>query len=323
MRSQLFVSILLVSGFAVGQVDFATQTPNQRFSSKMAIVNQYLATIPATGTVDDKINQLDISGVREQMTDLQNLIRIYTETKAGKALEPFYTESKKLEDLISHVRDEKYFLQSATDETRPKYQALLDKEVADYTQFLQNSSLFKTGDESFEARLMKVVNGIIWPAPEKDRNNVLQVLAHRLEKIQAKAYDLSLVELGIHEFKRDVRRFSYLRRGYPGLVNDDSMICPLTADPQNPPGAIKNEGYTCSISMCLTQKLDSATYSLDSIKMEGLAYEMRGEKVPAEIISQAQAIHDDIKSSKVLVFLSQQLKSCVHSASQDSKKDSP
>lgn len=314
-----FLLLFLTVAELRAEIVYPSTTATERILNKVATVNQYLTSLNASSSVDDKINQLDYSGIREQLTELQNLIRVYQDMKCCKTLKPFYEESKKFEDLISHVRDYKYFYQDADNEiSKQKYKEILDREVTIYTDFFQNSSWFKTDDQSFSKTLESLLKTLDLPTQAEERNQALAVLAHRLEQIHKKSFDLSKIELGVHEFKRDVRRFSYLRRGYTDLITTDYDSCPASLEEIK---AKEVTQYSCAVSSCLTYKLDSAASQLDSIKMDGLQYELRGEIAPKEITDRAQTIHDDIKGSQVLLMIAEQLKQCQTKPLSKSKKE--
>ena len=310
----LLVFLTVSSTARAQEKRFFQYTAKQRISAKIEAVETNLSSYDSHQNLEDRITALDGSGIREHLTDLQNLIRVYEEMDYCKQFKPFYEEAKAFEDLISHVRDFKYFYQSADQadqETKAKYKKILDAETVKYGQFFETSSWFKSKEMSFRSQMMKAVDLVNWPSAEVERDDALNVLAKRLQKIQDKQYDLNEVELGIHELKRDIRRFSYLRRGYSNLVIEDDNSCPLAEENREQKSPVIDKGaYTCPVSSCLTNRLVNASNALDSIKMSGLEYELRGVKAPQWVHDQAQVIHDNIKNPKILVLLSQQLKSC-------------
>lgn len=309
----MFIVGLFLQSLSFAEVNYPFASVKERFQSSLRPVANYVLQIDMKQSLDDRISSIDSSGVRDSLTELQNLIRVYQDMDCCKQFEPFYDEAKKFEDLISHVRDFKYFYQSAQDESsKQKYKKILDDEVVKYDDFFKTSSWFKKGQESFSNKILAEVDKVQWPSLAEERNMALDVLAKRVSKISKKEFDLNLVEKGIHELKRDLRRLFYLKRGYANLLSDDSLTCPLEGEVQKPTNPIVDkESYTCAISSCLTSKLLNATSALDSIKMSGLQYELQGEPPPAWVKESAQKELDGIKKPRVLELIEAQIRNCI------------
>lgn len=308
----MFIVGLFLQSLSFAEVNYPFASVKKRFQSSLKPVENYVLQIDMKQSLDDRISTIDSSGIRDSLTELQNLIRVYQDMDCCKQFEHFYDEAKKFEDLISHVRDFKYFYQSAQDESsKQKYKKILDDEVVKYDAFFKASSWFKNGQEFFSNKLLAEVDKVQWPSLAEERNMALDVLAKRVSKISKKEFDLSLVELGIHELKRDLRRLFYLKRGYKNLLSDDSLTCPIEEGqkPTNP--IFDKESYACAISSCLTSKLLNATSELDSIKMSGLQYELQGEPPPPWIKESAQKVLDGIKQPRVLEHIETQIRNCI------------
>lgn len=312
---------LFSSPIVFAEVVYPVQHQSERFEQRLVRIQSAVDRVANLPTTEEKIRTLDGSGAREALTELQNLFRIYKEGKRFEALEPFYEKTKKFEDLISHMRDLRWFASQAENsgnkEASARYVELLREKNSEYDAFIQNSEWFaKNPSESMLTKIRTALSQIDWPTLESDRDYLLKRLAKRMSKIQAKDYDMNLVELGIHELKRDARRLFYLDRSIGLLQQDYNRACPLGQDPieeiRKP--IVK---FQCQISACLTSKLQDAQYKLDSIKMDGLAYELRGEHVPASVIDSAKVVYNDLKGSNVLLHLEAQINGCRSEKSQD------
>jgi hypothetical protein len=314
------IALILASAMAhASEIHFPIDKQIDRFFPLLDNMDRVTKYLQNYGDIDQKITYLDGSGARETLTDLENILRLYKEDKRYEALKPFYKKAKKFEDLISHLRDLRSFSDDAkysgNAATAKKYQDLLDEGRADYKKFLEKSGW---ADGSFSSDLRKTLKAINWPDLYADRDMLLTQMANNIGELQTKKYDVSKVEEGIHELKRDVRRISYFDHAASNILTSDGNIgCPLGKPVQklriNDYGA-----YRCHIPDCLMSKLSNAQYQLDSLKMTGIRYELKGQDVPGSVTQSAQNILDDLKNSKVFLYIEAQLRSC--RSSEDGEK---
>ena len=174
---------------------------------------------------------------------------------------------------------------------------------------------------------------------EDDRNIVLSRLAKKLKKQHESTYNLNLPEEGMHELRRDVRRFRYMNEAASLLVQSDitdkcsaltvaqydqlSSALKSNLVPEVVPKAAPKpqSDYFCHVESCLTQKLEYISSSLVPLKFQGSLQLARGEPVSPEIIRQATALYEDLTKSNVYLFLWSQLGSCQTKAVEDQDDD--
>lgn len=305
--------------------DVKVPTIKQRLNKQIQKVQDFLDQLEVQSVDTDSkeavaalIENIDYDeSLRSGLTKLQDSLRVISGMKPLESLKPFQEEAKAFEDHISHVRDDKAFYAdaiAAQNGTEQKYKDLLDENIAKYTTFMKTSAWFKGGSESFGAKVAaevdRIENSGTLPTPVEERDLALTEFAKVLKKIQAKVYDFNEVETGIHELRRDLRRFSYLADGYKGLIQTDYNTCPLNGNVASQPKPVKGQ-YVCQVSSCLTDKLSYAVSDLAGIKTDGMGYLVRGEEVPGSLIESAAVIHQKIMETKVLGFIESQLRACM------------
>lgn len=309
--SLVLLSATFLATIAVAKVDYPISAPVERFNNILDQMDQISATALSYDDFDSKVDYLDYSGMRELATRLQNILRIYDGKPAFSVLKPYYEPVKEMEDLISHVRDLKYFAEVAggTEETQQKYQQLLKTELVKYQTFIDKSGLFDK-DFSFTKKLRSDLNNIKWPSLDQDRNLLLKQMASRLKKTSEKEYDLTKMEEGVHELKRDTRRIFYISNALSNIISPDyEMSCPI-GQPVTETPLVPVTEYACHVSSCLTDKLSEAQSELDYLKMQGIQNELVGLPVDQQVIDQATSIYKELKSSQILLHLRAQILNC-------------
>jgi hypothetical protein len=333
MLSRMFLVVLagLPSFFATtglaasGAFDVKVPSLKERLSAQVQIVQDSLGRIDvkqydtnSPEAIDKLITAIDLEkGIRQALTDLQNSLLIWVKIDMFITLKPFKKEAKAFEDLISHMKDRKGFYDKALkakNGTEEEYKTQLDAEFVKYTNFIQTSSWFKIGEESFkyklEAELDRLKKAKLLPSPVKERDLVLNGFAEFLGALDQKQYNFNDVEKGIHELRRDLRRFSDLSDGYKGLLKVDATTCPFPESGGTHPAQVTRQ-YACPVSECLTLKLGIESKNLAGIKGQAASSMATGNAVSRELIEGAERIYKTIKQIKVLNLIQDQLRACM------------
>lgn len=296
---------LFVVVSATAAVNHPVNHQTDRFDRYLNAIEGYIERSKDYNSLQSKMSYFDSSGIREQLTQFQNLLRMYKSKKRYEAFKPYYEEVKKFEDFISHKRDWGSFRYAKN----PKYRKLAEDGEKAYEEFLQTSTWFSTKD-SMVNQIRAVVEAIDWPSLNKDRDHLLGGMAKIVEKYHDKEYDLTDMELGVHELRRDARRIFFLDYPVNDLVSQSNARgCPIGKAVQIEE-RVEPKRYTCEVSACLMDKLSSASSRLSSIKYEGMKYDLNGDPIPQSIVDKAQVILDDLKNSNVFLHLAEQLRGC-------------
>jgi len=294
------------------EVNYPVNHPKDRFTGSLDAIERKLVELQTYGDLDSKISYLDSSGIREYLTELQNLVRLYSKSNRFSGLKPFYEPIKDFEDHISHLRDLKYNVSSAGyygAQIQQYWTERLNENQWAFHQLLKSND-WSNSEESIPKRIRKSLESINWPSLKKDRNYLLGRLSKYFQKLQEEDYNLNLVEEGLHELRRDARRLSYFNNVINQLVVADySKACPIGRDipPVEPSNSKK---YSCKVSGCLLDKLSHVNSQMASFRSDTLVYLIKLEAVPQTYVERAAAIQKDLLDSKVLLHLSQQIRSC-------------
>jgi hypothetical protein len=179
------------------------------------------------------------------------------------------------------------------------------------------------------ARLEKIarhVQDADWAKGREDRDEVFKRISKHLSKVDEKEYDMTQLEDGIHEFRRDLRWFVFDAVAVNGLLNDQRKSCPvaeykgllqdpLAKSPHAQLPANPAQKGACAISKCLYLAVCSAVVRLGEIKDEGEREEATGCAAPSAQASKdrtrrALAIHEEIQRTRLLERLIDQVDTC-------------
>ena len=294
-------------------MDFPIASPLERFEKRLDEVEGYLDIAAKKKGVENQMRYLDRSGIRDVLTELQNLFWLYS--KRYGRFRRFRDVMKDLEDHISHLGDYKKYLRYAEQvdaDTEQRYKEKLDHEISLYRNYLKNSDWLKPGHPLIR-RIREELRKTDWPSLEADRNYLLKRVAKKLKKMHREEYDFNLVEEGWHELRRDVRRFEYLNDAMDGLVTPSPDIaCPLggPVNGRKKDRARKQDAYNCHVAPCLVKKLSQADDELLELKKAGAWHEASGKDIPPGMYERVKKIHTELIESKVYLHLASQLKDC-------------
>ena len=180
-----------------------------------------------------------------------------------------------------------------------------------------------------------------WLAEEADREYVIKRLRKQLKDVNKTKFNFALLEdteneKGLHEFRREVRWFSFQAGVLNGTVNFyDTFLqnnvpqCPnlelakltnpnihpeLTKSPYTklPQSPFADERI-CGISRCLYYKISKIVSDVGEIKdrvEKGNFAKEAGNITPPSAVQDVQIIYNDMKTSGVIDHLRDQLKAC-------------
>lgn len=305
------------------------QTGRQRFTAYLDSVAASMDSVYALPTPEAKVQAVTSSGVYTTLRYLQTLYWLYS--SKYEQLEVLQEESKKLEDFVSHKGDLDNFLSiaqaSGNAEAIAHAKARHEEGKAAFLAYATTSRWFIPRPNMIDD-MIAVLDAIPWEPIAADRNYLLNRIAKKLKSQHEKVYDFNLIEDGMHEFRRDARRPSYLNEA-AGLILkfDRPGACPLltiaqfdalpTESQQNvvpnvipEPVEAATTDYYCHLSPCLAQKWNSISQQMASLKTQGASYEAGGQPVPATITDAARAQHAEMTKSLSQMFGWAQIKGC-------------
>ena len=293
-------------------MNYPIRSPGERFEVRLIEIEKYLVETMEKEGINVQIEYLSHSGIRDVLTELQNLFWLYS--KKYKQLKQYREITKYLEDHISHLKDYEKFSSYANDsnpDTKRKYRDQLDKEIAAYKDLLRNSDWLKPGLPLIQ-QIRTDLKNIDWHSLKKDKKLLLKRVEDKINKMRSKEYNFNLVEDGWHELRRDVRRFEYLNDAMDGLVQPSPEIrCPLAGiDTKGTEYNPNKNSYTCYVSECLLDKLSEISDTLVDLKSVGAHLEASGKEIPDKMVKQVRDLYIDLMNSNVYTHLVRQLKNC-------------
>ncbi len=197
--------------------------------------------------------------------------------------------------------------------------------------------LFWVGDKNNIIQQLKSdLRSYTWLNDQEDRAYVLEALQDQLKETQKITFNFNLLEdteseKGLHEFRREIRWFSFQANNLDGLVQLKELnSCPtenlhkefinlyypqLKNSPyaKLPKSTLLNESQICRISPCLFYKLSSIVSEVGALKdeVEKINHlEDLHNKTPLETAQKAAEIHADLLTSNTLDLLRDEIKAC-------------
>lgn len=314
--------------------------PRDRFDEMLAELGGPIDAAKSVDGVEARISALTFGDIVVPLRRFQVLIYIYQ--KQYPELKKYYEEAKQLENLIGHQSDLNDFVavaqQAGNAAAIEKATKNRQKGIDDLNAYIETSSWLDENNDMI-AEIKGKLDRIQWLSLEDDRNLVLSRIAKKIKKQHESTYNLNLPEEGMHELRRDVRRFSYMNEAASHLVRSDifnkcsaltqAQYDQLSAEakaniiPNVVPKPVPKSrtDYICHVESCLTDKLDSISSSLVPLKYQASLQQARGEPVSPEYIRQANDLYQDLTKSNVYLFLWNQLGSCQTKIVEDNDKD--
>lgn len=212
----------------MGVSSFADSHQEQRFQKPI----QDLLRSFKKKDIDLVIDQLIESGNRTDLFELEALLRVY-ESEYSDTLQGFLEdEIKPFEDELGRLLDLKEAILFSEVVQAPKeviafLKGREDAQRSVLKRFLVEHQFFgKKASHSPLIELQKSIEETEWASKKSDRKHVLKAFKNLFKEIRNKEYDMTELEDGLHEFRRDVRWIPIYLRSFPDLFRLDSRELP-------------------------------------------------------------------------------------------------
>lgn len=213
------------------KVDGPVDRPFERVLVHAAKIDAMLRSEPDADKVVDLIMSKDL---RRQVFLLEGVSKLYTELH-GKPAERVYLGAKALEDRIGQYSMTQSNLASAEKVgVDPKAIAVLKADM-DASRAALKSLVTEEWMPDAKGRIPGMRDIVEdwgeakWGSVDKDLKAVKGVLARRLEKIESTPYDMSELEDGVHELRRQLRWFPIYAEALNGVFQLDPTDNPVKA----------------------------------------------------------------------------------------------
>ncbi len=213
---------------------------------------------------------------------------------------------------------------------------LLNRYKEGKTQSLYNDIFWVGGKNNITQQLKADIKSFPWLSVEEDRSYVLDALQEHLKDFKKVSFNFNLLEdteteKGLHEFRREIRWFSFQANNLDGLVQlKDFASCPsqslqkefddiyypkFKSSPYTklPKSTLLQESQICRISPCLFYKLTSIVSEVGQLKdeVEKINHlDNLHNQTPLETAQKVEEIYLDLMSSNTLDYLRDEIKAC-------------
>jgi hypothetical protein len=269
-----------------------------------------------------RVDQADLlmkAGVRTAMFDLEGLGRMYREHKkedVSKFGEWIYKKSKDVEDALGQF--DKYQSTGMDDEMKKAASdAMAVMTDDDWIDGSQTGGIFD--------KILNKIDKVEWPSEKKNREFLLQSLADHMKHIQNTDYDMSLLEQGMHQLRRDLRWIPIYAKVFNGLLKKTNKSCPQDdlpfskfADPKYS-GLPVNPGVDdpCEVSACLWEEINGTVGAFGKLKDQAEKIRSKDRKLletddmPRSVQNDAERMYETLKDSKLLKTTRKQIEACL------------
>lgn len=215
------ISVILVgaAGYAAdAEICAHVADPLQalRFAKHIAVFRDVSGgkAIPAKD-LDKTIDRLVEKDARAQLFRLEGLVRLYDSIYEAD-LAPFLAKVKKGEDAIGGYTEKLEYLEFAKKVgAPPRALRVLEKDTALARSRLKAAlPVLMRSLIELETALGKVE----WKKPRKDTRAVIGELAAEIRKYERREYDMSELQLGVHEARRNFRWILIYAQALDGLI---------------------------------------------------------------------------------------------------------
>ena len=164
---------------------------------------------------------------RQWLFYLQSLCRVYREVQGKKPFKALAVPIKALEDQLGAVDYwDAWLKEAATKKGFPaRMKTVLKRhksdELAALQKLIDEDGWFANDFERVRS-ILETLGAVEWHKPAKDRRKVAEFLADELKEIETEyregEIDFAELELGVHEFRRQIRWISIYAQSLDGLV---------------------------------------------------------------------------------------------------------
>ena len=177
--------------------------------------------------IDELIDVLISSDTRNDLFRLQALIRIYKKQKNKNAqlFEQLMLKIKGLEDAIGKYSEKMAFLKFAKTIGADQSSVIpyIEKEAEHFKDSLKRelqNEWSQSGDRNDGVQsFIEIMSEVKWMKYKKDKKFVIKRIQNMIKKVSRTEYDMSALQEGIHEYRRQVRWTLLYVQSLQGLIN--------------------------------------------------------------------------------------------------------
>lgn len=272
-------------------------------------------------TASDAADRMIQSSARNAASHLQALGKLY---ERHKRFEKLREEFKKMEDSIGEYEKWENILEKAKkkDASQDSLDRLRDKKKEakkKLAQFLDKEGWIATSGPSKLDAIESLIDDFEWESYDQDRRKVLKELSQQLSRVDQAEFDLSRLEKGngLHELRRELRWFLMEARALNGLIqlrSDANCSYEEAANWRYADIPVSDtEVQPCYISRCLFLGVVDSVHRLGKIKDKAEAannISRNSDIVPNKLEKEAHTLYKEIKSTRVMSKLQDQLATC-------------
>lgn len=223
--------------FCLSGPSFAQSRQELRFQRPLRDLRRSLKHKNSETVVEELIKNAN----RTDLFELEALLRVY-EDEYPETLEGFLKEDiKPFEDELGRTADLKEAIQfSEQVGAPPELIAFLkgreQEQKEKLKRFLEERGFI--GEKPAQSplnQLQEALEDTEWDGKKADRKHVLKKLRKLFKEVEATDYEMKELELGVHEFRRDLRWIPIYLRSFPDLFKlDPRKLWAEYNDPNHP-----------------------------------------------------------------------------------------
>lgn len=259
-------------------------------------------------------------GLRLAAFNLQSLGRMYQDhpnTKVQKFAIDLRDQTKAIEDRLGKV--DMYKNVDKPDDEKKAAKKIMKT-------LRENNWVSESGKPgAIFGKIKTSISTITWPSNEEDRLFVLQTLSDQISSVHKTKYDMSLLNAGLHELRRELRWITFYALSSDGLLKKSENTCPLKstpltefADPKYSSLDSKPISGSCYMSACVYDEIAGAVGIFGKIKDRGEQIAehdedmLKADLAPEEIQLESKRYYRLLKETKALDYALKQLASCIN-----------
>lgn len=311
---KLFVSLLLLFSVHSSAVEIRGEAQIERFQIWIRDLRTSMTISPDAEVV---VQKLVASEARNATFHIQGLARLYQ--FQDSRFKTIWGEVKELEDSIGT-----YDMWKTLDPIKG------EQAKQDLIRLLAKRGWSKRGQSPKLDAISASLNSYNWDNYDGDRAYALEKIKLQLDVLSRAQYDMTRLEKrdgdgkGLHEFRREMRWFLIEAKALNGLIGYDSnpycSVSEYKGLPQSTWATHKYAKFTrgafesdpCLVEQCLILGMVKAVDGLGDLKdaSEKDAVSREADRVPASLVPVATALYREIKETRVLSRLSENILRC-------------